>query len=106
MKYKVDGWSNFCRVFELPESFPNDYCFGGGIAVKFQMVDWFNPVEGLPQPGVSKSVWEKEVGKIEEKEIDIFELEKILIPFLKNKRYIKSGRKYLVLYSFGGSTTF
>ena len=54
MKYKVDGWNNFCRIFELPETYPKEYCFGGGHPVSFQMVDWFNPVPGIAQPAVTK----------------------------------------------------
>ena len=61
--YKVDGWNNFCRVFELPNKFPNTYCFGGGVPVGFKMVDWFNPVSGLDSPAVSKEVWKEKVGR-------------------------------------------
>lgn len=107
MKYKVNGWNNFCRVFELPLNFPSDFCFNGGIPVQFKMVDWFNPISSIPQPAVRKEVWLKEVGVIEEIDVDIDELETTLLPFLKNKAYIRDGRKYLVLYDFGGrSTTF
>jgi len=106
MKYKVDGWNNFCRVFELPEEFSTDFCFGGGINTNFKMIDWFYPVPNVPQIAVSKEVWEKEVGPIESVEVDIEELEKSIIPFLKQKTYTKPNRQYLILYSFGGSTVF
>jgi len=106
MKYQVDAWNNFCRVFELPITYPNDFCFGGGHPVNFQMVDWFYPIPEVPQAAISKQAWEREVGPIETKEVDLEELEKTLIPFLMKKVYIKAGRKYLVIYRFGGSSTF
>lgn len=101
MKYQVDGWNNFCRVFELPVSYPSDYCFGGGHAVNFQMIDWFNPVEGIGQPAVSKEVWRKEVGEIEVKEIDLDELVAQLVPWFREKKYVKKHRSYLVICDFG-----
>ena len=108
-RYKVDGWNNFCRVFELPEQFSSDYCFGGGIPTTFTMVDWFHPVmDGrLPSfPLVSKAEWEVKVGPIEYVETSLYELEKTLVPFLLKKKYIKKGRKYLILYEFGAATVF
>ena len=106
MKYQVDGWNNFCRVFMLPESYPKGFCFGGGRPVNFQMVDWFYPVPDVHQSGVSKKVWKEKFGSIESKEIDLKELEGTLIPFLKKKQYMVPGRKYLVLYNFGASSIF
>lgn len=100
MKYKVDMWNNFCRIFELPQKFSSEYCFDGGIPTNFQMVDWFNPVN-MGQPGVSKEVWEKEVGPIETKKIGHKELMDKLIPWLREKPYTKNGRKYLVICDFG-----
>lgn len=106
MKYKVDGWNNFCRVFELPESYPKGFCFNGGHSVNFKLVDWFNPVCGIPQPTVSREVWMDKVGKIETKEIDLADLEETLVPWLQSKIYVKPCFKYLVLYDFGGATVF
>ena len=106
MKYKVDGWNNFCRVFELPESYPKGFCFNGGHPTTFQMVDWFNPVCGLPVPTVSKEVWKEKVGEIESQEVDIDDLEKSLVPWLQQKIYTKPNRQYLVIYDFGGATVF
>jgi hypothetical protein len=104
MKYKVDGWNNFCRVFRLPNSYPSEFCFGGGISVNIRMVDWFNPVPQLSIPVISKEAWLEKYGKFESVEIDMEELEKELIPWLKQKMYIEQGIKYLVIYEFGGST--
>jgi hypothetical protein len=112
MKYQVDGWNNFCRVFELPEHFPKGYCFGGGLPTNFQMVDWFNPIpqmplsgkstgEWLPNPAVSKEVWKEKVGEIKTIEVDHEKLSDDLTSWLKKKTYMKPGRKYLVVCNFG-----
>ena len=106
MKYKVDGWNNFCRVFELPEKYTGEYCFGGGNPVMFLMVDWFYPVTGIDQPAVSKKVWRKKVGEIKVEEIDIDELSEKLVPWLCEKEYVKPGREYLVLCDFGAAIRF
>lgn len=101
MEYKVDGWNNFCRVFEFPEKYPEGYCFDGGIAVKILMVDWFNPVAGVDQPGVTKEVWEREVGEIKTKNVSGDDVREYLIPFLQEKSYVLPDRKYLVMCDFG-----
>ena len=106
MKYKVDGWNNFCRVFQLPNSYPQGFCFHGGLAVNFQMLDWFNPITNLPVPSVSKDTWKKKIGEIETKDIDEDYLQDNIIKFIMTKSYIKKGKKYLVIYDFGGSSTF
>lgn len=36
----------FYHVFRLPPAFPSEYCFGGGVPVNFQMVDWFGAPAG------------------------------------------------------------
>jgi hypothetical protein len=106
MKYEIDGWNNFCRVFELPKEYPTGFCFGGGYPVEFKMVDWFNPVYGLPQPGVTKEVWIKEVGEIKTKIMTTDDLHSSIVPFLLQKQYVESGRRYLVLCDFGASIVF
>jgi len=106
MNYNVDGWNNFCRVFELPKEFSSDFCFGGGIPTNFNMVDWFNPVPDIGQPAVSKEVWRSEVGEIEVKEISHDELRSFLVPWLRMKNYIKTGKTYLVICDFGASFIF
>ncbi len=106
MIYSVDGWNNFCRVFEIPETYPEEYLFGGGKPVEFLMVDWFNPVPGIGQPAVSKEVWRKEVGEIEVKEISLDWFQESLVPWLLTKSYIKPGRDYLILCDFGAALQF
>ena len=100
MKYQVDGWNNFCRVFELPEDYPEGFCFCGGFPVNFQMVDWFNPVSDIGHPAVSKDVWREEFGEIEVKEITLDELRDNLFPWLIKKQYIKQSRLYLIYKCF------
>jgi len=106
MKYEVDMWNNFCRVFLIPNDFPHDFCFIKGHPVNFQMVDWFNPVEGIGQAGISKEAWLEKYGNIETKEVDINELSSFLVPWLRKKLYINKESKYLILFDFGASITF
>ena len=100
-EYIVDGWNNFCRVFELPEKYPEGFCFGGGKAVNFQMVDWFNPVSELHQPAISKIAWVAKYGKIDTVKVTLESLSKELIPFLVDKLYVKKDKEYLVICNFG-----
>lgn len=106
MKYTVDGWNNFCRVFELPERFSSNFCFGGGIPTNFSMVDWFNPIPDVGQPTVSKEVWRERVGEIPVKKITHEELFSFLVPWLRQKAYIKPHRKYLIICDFGACFMF
>ena len=104
--YIVDGWNNFCRVFELPEKFSSEYCFGGGIDTTFKMVDWFNPMDLGGQPTVSKEVWLEKVGKIETVQVSSDELKNKLLDFLIGKNYVKPNRTYILIANFGASFTF
>lgn len=106
MIYSVDGWNNFCWVFEIPKSYPEGFLFGGGGPVSFQMVDWFNPVPGISQPAITKERWKEEVGKIETRDISIDDLYESLVPWLREKQYTKSGTDYLVLFNFGAALQF
>ena len=101
MKYEVDGWNNFCRVFEVPNEFKKGFCFGGGIPTNFQMVDWFNPVADVHMSACPKEAWLKEVGEIETKEVTLNALIEILDPFIKKKPYRKPDHDYLVMCNFG-----
>lgn len=106
MTYLVDGWNNFCRVFEIPKSYPGGFLFGGGKPVSFQMIDWFQPVGGVIQPAITKERGRKEVGEIETKNVSIDELQGSIIPWLQEKKYVKHGRTYLVLCDFGAALQF
>lgn len=84
--------NNFGRVFELPESYPSGFCFGGGRPVQMQMVDWFNPWPLDPMNDKSPDTWEEVVA--------------ILRPFLMGKKYVKPGRRYILITDFGESLMF
>lgn len=79
---------NFCRVFELPDSYPKGYCFNGGKPVTMLMVDWFNPWPDNPD----LKTWDDVV--------------KLLKPFLQNKNYVKPGKRYVLITDFGTSLVF
>ena len=84
------GKDNFCRVFELPDIYPSEYLFGGGTPVPFLMVDWFQP-------------WPEHFGNQPKNWDDCAEP---LIEFLKQKRYVKAGRQYIVVTTFGETLLF
>ena len=77
------------RVYELLEQTPGGYRFGGPMPVSFDEVDWFQalptsvqiPSMGdLPDPRTEPDRWQEE-----------------LLPWLQEKRYVKPGKRYLVL---------
>lgn len=88
---KPTEMTNFCRVFELPDTFPGGFCFNGGHPVTMMMVDWFNP-------------WPTENFKLKDTTWD--EVVKILRPWLKERCYVKPGKKYLLITDFGESLMF
>ena len=113
MNYQVNGFNNFCRVFQLPAEYPKGYCFGGGLPTTFVMVDWFNPVSELPQWAISEKKYCELIKSGElvddgshSKEVNSDELQISLVDFLKRKNYIKDGNTYLVICNFGMSFTF
>lgn len=87
----ISDSDNFCRVFELPETYPSGFCFGGGHPVQMQMVDWFYPIP--PKHfGYSFKTWDEVV--------------KELKPQMKHKVYAKKGRQYILITNFGESMMF
>jgi hypothetical protein len=113
MKYQVNGFNNFCRVFQLPNSYPKGYCFGGGLPTVFVMVDWFYPVKGLPQWSIPEKHYNELIEKGElvddgthSKEVDSLELQNSLTDFLKQRNYVIQGQTYLVICNFGFVFTF
>lgn len=113
MKYTVTGFNNFCRVFEPPDKFPSDFCFGGGIPVAMAMVDWFNPIPNLPNWAISKEKYDELVAQNHfnnlpdhERVMEGDEIQEFLTDFLRKKQYVKEGKKYLVLFNFGFSFVF
>ena len=101
--YKVDGWNNFCRVFQLPDTYPEEYCFHGPKQAIFNMVDWFNPVPEIPQPAITKVEWIKTVGEYTNKIITYQQLYQTIVPFVKTKTYIKPYKQYIIICDFGAS---
>lgn len=49
----------FYHVFRMPEAFPSQYCFGDGVPVTFQMVDWFGGPSGLTSKEVEAFILKK-----------------------------------------------
>lgn len=86
--------TNFCRVFQLPPSFPSEFCFGGGHAVAFIMVDWFAPM-GLRDVRCGKTY-----------SVTHEELLATVVPFVKSKSYIKPEASYVILCDFGAALSF
>lgn len=68
------------RVFEMP-TFSGGFRFGGGKSETFVEVDWFRDDDGLGAPDITTSegraAWEA---------------------FIKNKKYYKADRAFLVLH--------
>ncbi len=113
MKYQVNGFNNFCRVFQLPQSYPQGYCFGGGLPTTFVMVDWFHAVGGLPQWAISEEQYHQLIANGElvdngdhSQEVDSVELQTTLTKFLRDKVYVTEGETYLVICDFGFAFTF
>lgn len=75
------------RVYEIPnEVEPVGYLFGGGKPIQFLMVDWFGEPEDNDAEEHPERPW----------------LEK----FIRGKRYIKAGRRYLVIADARADLTF
>jgi hypothetical protein len=89
---EIHGENNFCRVFELPNTYPQAYCFGGGQPVNFQMVDWFNPIP-------DDDIYDGKIKKWKE-------YKDMLKEFLAIKTYVRPGRQYLLITDFGESFIF
>ena len=81
---EINGTNNFMRIFQLPDSYPRDYCFGGGIPVTFNMVDWFNPVS----PEMMEA-------------FDLEKHRKLIKEFIRGKTYYKLGVKYIAITDYG-----
>ena len=77
---KLTHMNNFCRVFKLPDTFPGDYCFGGGQVTTMMMLDWFNP---FSNDDIMEDIDE--------------EMQNRLIKFVSAKEYISKGDNILIL---------
>lgn len=106
LTFQVHSWNNFCRVFRLPDEYPEGFCFGGGLITSFTMVDWFYPVEDISQAAISMVKWDEKFGDHEIKEVSLIDLMKTLVPFLRKKTYFDETATYLVICAFGAAFTF
>lgn len=89
---KTTGDNNFCHIFELPDKYPSDFCFGGGHPVAFQMVDWFNPIP-------EEDIWDDKVKNWQE-------YVPMLKKFLIDKNYVMPNKSYLLITNFGKAFIF
>lgn len=88
----INSDNNFARVFEFPQKMPTEFCFGGGHAVEFKLVDWFNPIP---------------LHEIGDDEITSWvDYEAMIKDFVSKKRYVKAGFKYLIVTDFNESFVF
>ncbi|UYQ71005.1 hypothetical protein OF122_13145 [Pelagibacterium flavum] len=80
--------SNFYYVYELPtrDRMANGFCHSGGNPIPFLNVDWFED---------AGPVWGKEHQSAEQIEA-----------FVKSKKYVRDGLRYLVIGSPGHSFVF
>lgn len=93
LKALAETSENFCRVFEVPETFPSSF---GRAPVTFQQVDWFHP---LPRESMRE-----EYPELEALTWEIFRA--ALMEFVQEKVYVRPGRRYLILTEFGEAFVF
>lgn len=103
MKYTIDMWNNFVRVFILPEQYPKGFLFDGAKPVVFEMIDWFQLSEIQGVPSISKQEWIEKYGSIETIERTEDELRQLLEPFITQKPYYENSKEYLIICRFGFS---
>jgi hypothetical protein len=89
---KVTTDNNFCRVFQLPQKYPEGFCFDGGKPVTMKMVDWFQPIPVTDIINNDVKPWEVYVPQLRK--------------FLGQKRYVLKDCKYLLLTDFDESMVF
>ena len=80
---KITSENNFIRIFRLPEVLPSDFCFDGGQAVTFWLVDWFS----LDTDTLSKTSIEM--------------IEEVIRKFVKGKIYYHPNFKFLAITDYG-----
>ena len=86
---EITDMNNFCRVFELPKSYPKGFCFDGGKPCVFTMVCWFNP---MPTEDPNSVTWAEQLPRLKE--------------FVRDHVYVKPGRKYILITDFGEAFVF
>jgi hypothetical protein len=89
---KVTADTNFLRLFEMPQNFPSGFCFGGGYPVRFQMIDWFGPIDQM-------KFWENKSIEMSLDEVETHHEQ--IRKFIKEKLYYKPECKYLAITDYG-----
>jgi hypothetical protein len=89
--FTIHADTNFLRLFELPEQYPQGFCFSGGKPTTFVLIDWFNPF--FPQDGL----WNGPKTLTHDERNDLVAA---LTEFIKCKWYMKAGRKYLAMTDY------
>lgn len=69
MMFDTDG--PFIRVYRLPVKLTDGYCFGGGVPITFENVDWFGSHSSMTPTDLRR--------------------------FVEGKAYFKQGGRFLVL---------
>ena len=88
----VTNRNNFCRVFELPDEYSGEFCFGGGIPIVFKMVDWFNPIPVEDMVEGPIKTWKEYVPLLKKR--------------LRQKNYVEPGKKFILITDFNESLVF
>lgn len=52
----MDGARTFIRVYKLPTKLTDGYCFGAGMPITFQNVDWFETMDSTGQAGLTEFI--------------------------------------------------
>jgi len=94
MKYRITEATNFIRIFEVPDEFPPEFCFGGGHNTIFILTDWFNPFE-------QKLFWEEKELVYVESSLAYQERIIKLRNFVKGKQYFKPDKTFMALTDYG-----
>lgn len=93
--YVVTQENNFGRVFRLPSTYPEGFCFGGGYQVPFQMVDWFNPV-----PPADGEYFVKYPKVLEGEEL--IKVRNMLRNFIRQKGYFtQCSNEFILITNYG-----
>jgi hypothetical protein len=92
--FKIKELTNFLRVFRLPKTYPEGFCFGGGYPVTMQLVDWFNPFP-------TNEIYGNKIKRIEGEEYENHI--EMLKDFIKGKNYFDNKSTYLAIADYGDS---
>jgi len=93
MKNKTESYvsndTNFCRIFELPDKYPEGFLFSGAKPVTFLLMDWFYPIPSEDIRGKKVKPWAYYAERLK--------------TFIQGKLYARPGKTYLLITNFGKS---